>query len=84
MTIERIRMFLDERPLRAPDLHTSDGKKVNGKAPDFAWSHPRGQTMYVCPDPQVDADEIIDLVHVTKLTQGPQRRGGNGRRRTRK
>lgn len=84
MTMERIRAMLDGRPFRPFDIHTSDGKKVTVKAPDFAWIHPTGLTMYVCPDPEVDADEVIDLLQVTKLTQGGHHRGGNGRRRPRR
>jgi hypothetical protein len=38
--------------------------------------------MYVCPDPDVDADEVIDLLHVTKLATGV-RNGGGGRKRRR-
>ena len=71
--------MLDERPFRPFDIHTSDGRRVTVKAPDFAWIHPTGRTMYVCPDPNVDADEVIDLLHVTKLTQGRQHRGKSGR-----
>ena len=79
MTVQRIRAMLDERPFRPFIIHTSDGKVVTVTAPDFAWIHPSLRTMYVCPDPAVDADEVIDLLHVTKLTQGRARR--NGRRR---
>jgi hypothetical protein len=75
MTIARIRAKLDERPFRPFDIHTSDGKTVTVKAPDFVWVHPSGRTMYVCPNPNVDADEVIDLRQVTKLTSGRQQRG---------
>ena len=81
MTVQRIRAMLDGRPFRPFDIHTSDGKVVTVTAPDFAWIHPSRRTMYVCPDPNVDADEVIDLLHVTKLTQGPSRARRNGRRR---
>jgi hypothetical protein len=79
VTFQRIRAMLDERPFRPFDIHTSDGKVVAVTAPDFAWIHPSGRTMYVCPDPTIDADEVIDLLHITKLGQGRHRR--NGRRR---
>ncbi len=79
MTIERIRTMLGERPFRPFDIYTSDGKVVTVKAPDFAWIHPSGRTMYVCPNPAVDADEVIDLLHVTKLGVG--KGSGGGRRR---
>jgi hypothetical protein len=75
MTIKRIRAMLEERPFRPFEIHTSDGKGVTVTSPDFAWIHPYGRTMYVCPDPDVDADEVIDLRHVTKLTTGRQPRG---------
>ena len=83
MTVKRIRTMLEERPFRPFEIHISDGKKVTVKAPDFAWIHPHGRTMYVCPDPQVDADEVIDLLHVTNLAQRHHHRGGSGRRRSR-
>lgn len=79
MTGDRIEAMLGERPFRPFDIHTSDGKVVTVKAPDFAWIHPFGQTMYVCPDPAVDADMVIDVTHVTKLVS-PARNGGRRRR----
>ena len=75
MTIASIRMMLQEWPFRPFDIHTSDGRVVTVTAPDFAWIHPFGRTMYVCTNPNVDADEVIDLRHVTKLTTGKQQRG---------
>ena len=78
MTVQRIKAMLDERPFRPFDIHTSDGQVVTVKAPDFAWLHPTGRTMYVCPDPKVDADEVIDLLHVTKLAYPA--RNGRGRK----
>jgi hypothetical protein len=83
VTVERIKAMLDERPFRPFEIHTSDGKVVTVKAPDFAWIHPKGRTMYVCPDPNVDADEVIDLLHVTKLASRKRtgRNGGGGSRR---
>jgi hypothetical protein len=82
VTIERIRAMLGERPFRPFSIHTSDGQVVTVRAPDFAWVHPSGRTMYVCPDPDVDADEVIDLLRVTKLATGV-RNGGGGRKRRR-
>lgn len=79
MTIKRIRAMLEERPFRPFQIHTSDGKDVTVTSPEFAWIHPYGRTMYVCPDPDVDADEVIDLRHVTKLTSGQRPRGKRGR-----
>jgi len=79
MTVQRVRAMLDERPFRPFDIHTSDGKVVTVTSPDFAWIHPFGRTMYVCPNPNVDADAVIDLLHITQLSQGRARR--NGRRR---
>jgi hypothetical protein len=73
--------MLEERPFRPFEIHTSDGKVVTVTAPDFAWIHPYGRTMYVCPDPDVDADQVIDLRHITKLAQGRAHR--NGKRRSR-
>lgn len=82
MTIARIMSKLDERPFRPFDIQTADGTTVTVRSPDFAWIHPKGRTMYVCPDPDLDADQVIDLGHVTKLTYGQQQ--SNGRRRPRK
>jgi hypothetical protein len=81
MNVERIRAMLDERPFRPFEIHTSDGQVVTVRAPDFAWIHPHGRTMYVCPNPAVDADEVIDLLHVTKVASG--KRNGTARRRRR-
>lgn len=80
MMTERIRSMLEERPFRPFVIHTSDGKAVTVKSPDFAWIHPAGFTMYVCPNPEVDADEVINLHQVTKLATGVQN-GGRKRRR---
>ena len=66
MTTARINTMLHERPFRPFDVHTSDGRRVTVRAPDFAWIHPTGRTMYVYPDPNVDADEVINLLRVTK------------------
>jgi hypothetical protein len=80
MTIKRVRAMLEERPFRPFEIHTSDGKVVTVTAPDFAWIHPYGRTMYVFPDPDVDADQVIDLRHITKLTQGRVHRNGKRRK----
>ncbi len=70
MTAELVQAKLQKRPFEPFDIHTSDGKSVSVKAADFAWIHPHGLTMYVCPDPNTESHEIIDLRHITKLTQG--------------
>ena len=57
MNIERIKAMLEKKPFRAFEIHTSNGQVVSVTSPDFAWIHPFGSTMYVCPDPAVDADE---------------------------
>jgi len=79
MTTERTRQMLIGRPFRPFDIYTSDGQVVTVKSPEFAWIHPSGRTMYVCPNRDVDADEVIDLLHVTKLATGKS--SGGGRRR---
>lgn len=76
MTSDRIKALLDERPFRPFAIHTPDGKSVMVNSPDFAWIHPTGRTMYVCPDPEVDAEEVIDLLQITKLTRNRKRRNG--------
>lgn len=80
MMIERIKAMLDERPFRSFVIHTSDGKAVAVKSPEFAWIHPAGMTMYVCPNPEVDADQVINLSHVTRVATGTAN-GGRKRRR---
>lgn len=67
---ERIRMMLGERPFRAFTVHTSDGQVVTVRDSNFAWLHPFGRTMYVCPDPSADTEEVINVLHVTKLSKG--------------
>lgn len=81
MTGDRIKAMLDERPFRPFEIHTSDGKVITVKSPEFAWIHPFGRTMYVCPDPDVDVDEVIDIDHITKLVNGARGGPGRGRRR---
>ena len=75
MLYDRLKTMLDERPFEPFDIHTSDGDVIRVKSADFAWIHPFGRTMYVCTNPDVDADEVIDLRHVTKLTTGKRQRG---------
>jgi hypothetical protein len=77
---ERIRLLMEDRPFRALSIHTSDGAVVTVRDPEFGWIHPLGRTMYVCQDPTVDTEEIIHLVHVTKLTKGT-RQSQNRRRK---
>ena len=79
MMTERIKAILEERPFRPFVIHTSDGKSVTVKSPDFAWLHPAGFTMYVCPNPDVDADQVVNLSHVTRLAAGTQ--SGDKKRR---
>ncbi len=67
---ERIRIMLEGRPFRAFTIHTSDGQAVTVRDSNFAWLHPFGRTMYVCPDPKIDTEELINLLHVTKLSKG--------------
>jgi hypothetical protein len=67
---ERVRLMLESHPFKAFTVHTSDGQAVTVRQPNFAWIHPFGRTMYVCPDPAADTEEIIHLLHVTKLTTG--------------
>lgn len=66
---ERIRLMLEGRPFRAFSVHTSDGKVVTVRDANFAWLHPFGRTMYVCQDPSVDTEEVINVLHVTKLEE---------------
>ena len=67
---EKIRAMLGGQPFRPFTIFTSDGQACTVKNPNFAWIHPFGRTMYVCPDPTSAADEVINLTHVTKLATG--------------
>jgi hypothetical protein len=77
--VEKIRTKLDVRPFKPFTIFTSDGKAATVKDPAFAWIHPAGRTMYVCSDPTSDADEIIHLMHVTKLAIDSVRQSQNRR-----
>ena len=79
--VEKIRTKLDERPFRPFTIFTSDGKVATVKDPTFAWIHPAGRTIYVCPDPSSDVDEMISLTHVTKLATGSVRHSNHRRKR---
>jgi hypothetical protein len=68
--VEKIRGMLNSRPFRPFTIFTSDGQKTTVNNPNFAWIHPFGQTMYVCPDPNSAADEVINILQVTKLATG--------------
>jgi len=67
---DKIRALLNSRPFRPFTIFTSDGQKTTVADPEFAWIHPFGRTMYVCPDPNSSADEVINILHVTKLATG--------------
>jgi len=68
--VEKIRDLLESRPFRPFTIFTSDGQKTTVTKPTFAWIHPFGRTMYVCPDPESAGDEVIHIMHVTKLATG--------------
>ena len=76
---DKIRALLNSRPFRPFTIFTSDGQKTTVNDPEFAWVHPFGRTMYVCPDPNRDVDQVIDLLHVTKLAYPLP--NGRGRKR---
>jgi hypothetical protein len=79
MTYERLRAALDERPFKWFDIHTSDGQVVRVKSPEFAWMHPSKRVVLVATDPKLDTEEVIDLLHITKLSEPLI--GGNAHRR---
>jgi hypothetical protein len=81
MMTDKIKSMLEKRPFRPFVIHTSDGDHVRVKAPDFAWIHPAGETMYVCPDPESSADQTINLSHVTRIVTHAS--SGNGKRKQR-
>jgi hypothetical protein len=68
--VEKIQGMLNSRPFRPFTIFTSDGQRTTVINPNFAWIHPFGRTMYVCPDPSSSADEVINILHVTKLATG--------------
>jgi hypothetical protein len=67
---DKIRTMLEVRPFRPFAIFTSDGQASTVRDPNFAWIHPYGRTMYVVTDPTSTADEVINLMHVTKLATG--------------
>jgi len=68
--VQKIRGMLESRPFRPFTIFTSDGQKTTITNPSFAWVHPYGRTMYICPDPESAADEVINITQVTKLATG--------------
>ena len=78
---DKIKSMLEKRPFRPFVIHASDGDRVRVKAPDFAWVHPFGETMYVCPDPDSSADQVISLSHVTRIATHESAENGKKRRR---
>lgn len=82
MMTEKIRTMLNKRPFRQFVIHTSGGDAVRVKAPDFAWIHPAEETMYVCPDPESSADQVINLSYVTRVTSSASI--GDGKKRPRR
>ena len=69
MTVERLKTMLDERPFRPFQIHTSDGDVVQVKSSEYAWLHPSKRTIYVATDPLLDTEQVIDLLHITKLSR---------------
>jgi hypothetical protein len=80
MTLQRLRAMLEERPFQPFRIHTSDGEVVPVKSPEYAWVHPSGRVLFVATDPKLDAEQVIDLLHITKLSTVPGR-GANGKGR---
>ncbi len=70
MTYVRMKAALAEKPFKPFRIHTSDGEVVRVKSPEFAWIHPNKRVIMVATDPKLDTEEVIDLLHITKLT-GP-------------
>jgi hypothetical protein len=80
MTTQRLGNFLKEQPFRSFAVHTSYGERVVVRSPEFAWLHPNKRTLFVATSAKEDREEIIDLLHVTKLTR--VERSGNGSRKS--
>jgi hypothetical protein len=78
MTVQRLEAMLKEQPFRAFDIHTSDGEVVRVRSPEFAWLHPSRRVILVATSKSEDREEIIDLLHITKLSRPD---GGNGKSR---
>jgi hypothetical protein len=68
MTVERLQAMLKEQPFRPFSIHTSDGEVVRVRGPEFAWLHPSKRTLYVARSAEEDREEIIDLLHITKVS----------------
>jgi hypothetical protein len=71
------------RPFRPFTLHLADGAKARVRSPEFMMLTPGGRTVVVSQDTgNGDALDIIDLLLVTKVSVGSDRkgrRGSNGR-----
>ena len=80
MTLQRLQAMLGERPFQPFRVHTSDGEVVDVRSPEYAWLHPSGRVMLVATDPKLDSEQVLDLLHITKLSTVPGR-GGNGKSR---
>ena len=74
-----------ERPFKWFKIHRSDGEVIRVKSPEFAWLHPGKRVILVATDENLDTEEVIDRLHITKLS-GPSieghRKNGNGRKKT--
>jgi len=81
MDPERLRALLDGQPFKPFSIHTSDGDVIRVRSADFAWIHPSGRTMFVATDPRFDTEYVINLMHITKLSES---RGSNGRGKSRR
>lgn len=80
MTVQRLQAMLDDRAFRPFSIHTSDGEVVRAKSPEFAWLHPSKRVIFVATSSTVDREEVIDLLHITKLSRLETRNGAKGGR----
>jgi hypothetical protein len=78
-----MKALLEERPFKAFSIHTSDGDVVRVRSPEFAWLHPSKRVIFVATSASEDREEIIDLLHITKLTISTGLSRGGGARRSR-
>jgi hypothetical protein len=80
MTIDQIRRAVTARPFRPFTIHMSDQRTFEVRHPELLVRVPRMERTIILAFPEEEAFEIIDLLHVSSLTEDT----GNGRGRRRR
>jgi hypothetical protein len=77
MTIEQLDTLHKAQPFKPFTVHLADGTKHHVSHPELLWHPPKSRTIFISHGGEKVA--IIDLLLVTKLTQG---NGAQRRRRS--